>query len=56
MSQPRYMVVVEWVKNKLMKGEKDNLFKPEKQNVVENETMKLKQMIASSLKANVKEP
>lgn len=41
---------------KLEKPQYVNLFKPEKQNVVENETMKLKQMIASSLKANVKEP
>ena len=32
-----------------------HLFKPEKRNVVENETIKLKQMITHSLRANVKE-
>ena len=39
---------------KLEKPQYATLFKPEKRNVVEQETMKLKQMITQSLKANVK--
>jgi hypothetical protein len=42
------------MKYKLEKPQYATLFKPEKRNVVEQETMKLKQMITQSLKANVK--
>ena len=43
------------MKYKLEKPQYATLFKPEKRNVVEQETMKLKQMITQALKANVKE-
>ena len=45
----------EKIKYKLEKPQYATLFHPEKRKVVETETLKLKQMITQSLKANVKE-
>lgn len=42
------------LKYKLTKAENKTLFMPEKRNAVEAQTMRLKQMISDSLKANVK--
>ncbi|MBO4403638.1 MAG: hypothetical protein J5792_08235, partial [Bacteroidales bacterium] len=44
----------ERLRYKLESPKYSNLYKPEKQNVTEAETMKLKQMITNSLRANVK--